>query len=107
MRESAITTDDIELSERYDQEDDIYYVTVKTGEPSMVVEHDDKLLVELGIFTHLPTGFRILNYTKNKEDVAAFKHIFKEVCKKAGLRKINDARVRQERIDQFLEKVTA
>lgn len=100
-------TEDIELSERYDQEDDVYYVTVKTGEPSLVMEHDDRILFEMGIFTGMPTGFRILNFTKNKETVAGFKNVFKAICKKAGLRKLTEFKVRQERIDRFFEKVTA
>lgn len=54
----------IDFSERYDQETDIYYVTFKTGEPSFVKELDDVLLLEIGIFTHMPTGFRVLNYSK-------------------------------------------
>ena len=33
----------IEFSELYDQEDDIYCVTFKAGEPSYVVELDDVL----------------------------------------------------------------
>ncbi len=56
----------IDFSEYYDEEDDIYYVTFKTGEPSGVVEMDDILLLEVGAFTGLPTGFRILNYSKQK-----------------------------------------
>jgi hypothetical protein len=99
--------DEIELSERYDQEDDIYYVTLKTGEPSIAVEHDDRLLLEVGIFTGLPTGFRIFNFTKNKEAVSGFKNQFKEACKKAGLRKITESKVRQERMDKFFDKVMA
>ena len=97
----------IELSERYDQEEDIYYVTVKTGEPSFVMEHDDRLLIETGIFTGMPTGFRVLNFTKNKEAVGGFKHIFTALCKKAGLRKISEMKVRQQKIDKFLEGVAA
>lgn len=56
----------IDFSEHYDEEDDIYYVTFKTGEPSGVLELDDILLLEVGAFTGLPTGFRILNYSKQK-----------------------------------------
>ena len=55
----------IVFAENYDQEDDVYYVTFKTGEPSYVVEVDDILLLEVGMFTHMPTGFRILNYSKH------------------------------------------
>lgn len=102
-----LNADDIELSERYDQEDDVYYVTVKTGEPSLVMEHDDRILFEVGIFTGMPTGFRILNFTKNKEAVTGFKNNFKEICKKAGLRKITEFKVRQEKIDRFFEKIMA
>jgi hypothetical protein len=98
--------DDIELSERYDPEDDIYYVTVKTGEPSFVVEHDDKLLIENGFFTRMPTGFRILNFSKIK-GASGFKLIFKELCKKAGLRRAKELKIREQKIDEFLEKVEA
>ncbi len=52
----------IDFSETYDQEDDVYYVTFKTGEPSYSVEVDDILLLEVGVFTNLPTGFRVLNF---------------------------------------------
>ncbi|HEY2329487.1 MAG TPA: hypothetical protein VGI63_06705 [Verrucomicrobiae bacterium] len=103
----ATTIMDIELSERYDQEEDIYYVTVKTGEPSFVVENDDRLVIETGIFTGLPTGFRVLNFTKNKEKVGSFKHLFVAACKKAGLRKKTEMKVRQQKIDKFLESVAA
>ncbi len=57
---------DIDFAETYDQEDDIYYVTFKTGEPSYCLEVDDVLLLEVGVFSNLPTGFRILNFNKNK-----------------------------------------
>ena len=54
------------FSEIYNKEDDIYYVTFKTGEPSYCLEIDDVLLIEMGLFTDLPTGFRILDYKKHK-----------------------------------------
>jgi hypothetical protein len=98
---------DIEISERYDPEDDIYYVTLNTGEPSLVQEHDDRLLFEVGIFTGLPTGFRILNYTKNKRYVDDFKGAFVEMSKKAGLRKAKTLESRQRRIVRFFEDVAA
>ena len=101
-------TDDIEVSECYDKEADVYYVTVKTGEPSIVEEHDDRLLVEIGIFTGLPTGFRILNYSKHKGAAHSLRESFKQVCKKMGLRKIKDnLEVRQNRIARFFEKAIA
>lgn len=107
MNDRFEITADIEILEQYDQDADIYYVTMKTGEPSVVKEHDDRLLVEFGMFTHLPTGFRILNYSKNKKDVEQFKEGFKNICRAAGLRKIKIAEGRQRqmerRIDKFFE----
>ena len=57
-------TEETKFSEVYDSEDDVYYVSFETGEPSYVEEVDDILLIELGIFTNMPTGFRILNFKK-------------------------------------------
>jgi hypothetical protein len=103
--------DDIEILEQYDQEDDIYYVSMRTAEPSLVEEVDDTLLVEFGMFTNLPTGFRILNYAKNKIKADAFKINFKAACKAAGLRKLKKTEDRRQqmerRIDQFFDKVGA
>ena len=53
---------EIKVSQVYDAEDDIYYVSFETGEPSYVEEVDDDIVIELGIFTNMPTGFRILNF---------------------------------------------
>jgi hypothetical protein len=80
---------------------------MNTGEPSLVAEHDDKLLLEFGIFTGMPTGFRILNYTKNKSHADAFKLAYKDLCKAAGLRKIRTLEARNRRIDKFFEGVGA
>ena len=84
---STTEHNDIEVSEQYDKEGDVYYVTLKTGEPSVAVEHDDVLVMEMGIFTKMPTGFRILNYTKHKSDTRAYLGIFIKQCKELGLRK--------------------
>jgi hypothetical protein len=97
---------EIQLSEQYDKDADIYYVTVLTGEPSVVVENDDRLLVEVGLFTGMPTGFRILGFSKIK-GASGFKHHFKEICKQAGLQRKDDIKNRSERIEAFLEKVEA
>lgn len=101
---------DIDFSETYDQEDDIYYVTFKTGEPSYCVEVDDVLLLEVGLFTNLPTGFRILNFTKS--NVAGLKL---NVRIEAFTRKIKDIlskttptmQQRQAAVERALEKVLA
>jgi hypothetical protein len=104
MKQRFNLEDDIEIMERYDQEDDIYYVTMKTGEPSLVEEVDDRLLVEFGIFTNMPTGFRILDYSKIKAKADAFKHNFKEACKAVGLRKLNKSADRHRQIERRIEK---
>jgi uncharacterized protein YuzE len=98
---------EIQLSEQYDKDADIYYVTVLTGEPSIVEEADDRLLIEIGMFSGMPTGFRILGFSKQKAEATAFKHIFKELCKRAGLQRRDEVKVRQQKIEQFLEKVEA
>jgi hypothetical protein len=66
MTPGMIKTKKIECSEVYDQEDDTYYVTFKTGEPSYCIELDDICLLEVGVFTNLPTGLRILNFHRHK-----------------------------------------
>lgn len=98
---------DVELSERYDSEDDIYYVTFKTGEPSCVIEHDDILLLEMGVFTLMPTGFRILNFSKHKTRANAFQSTFKEYIRSARARMKTGFEARENQIGKFLEKVTA
>jgi hypothetical protein len=100
-------TTEIETSEVYDQEEDIYYVTVMTGEPSYVVEVDDRLLIEVGLFTDLPTGFRILNYTKHKRCAAVFKDLFKQGCIAAGLRRKAVIEQRHNRLAKFFDTAAA
>ena len=100
-------TGGIEFSERYDREDDIYYVTFKTGEPSCVMEHDDKLLLEIGVFTGRPTGFRILNFSKHRQEVAGFAKFLKNLFRLAKDRATAESQVMENRMGQFLEKVSA
>ena len=100
----------IDFSETYDQEDDTYYVTFKTGEPSYCLELDDVLLLELGLFTNLPTGFRILNFHKNKVAFLELKPTLTREVKKAleGSKKsLPTIRQRASAVKQALEKVLA
>ena len=46
----------------YDKSADILYVTFGTREPSYCEEVDDFLLMERGIFSRQPTGFRLINF---------------------------------------------
>ncbi len=98
----------IEFAERYDQEEDIFYVTFKTGEPSWVLEHDDIILVEIGVYTGMPTGFRILDFTKNKQ--SAFERVGSLLKATAREAKINANKGLQDResyMREFLQKITA
>ena len=69
----------IPFSEIYNEEDDVDYVSFKTAEPSYCVEVDDVLVIELGLFTNLPTGFRILNFYKNKIQAVGIGVLFKKI----------------------------
>lgn len=98
----------IAFDEYYDEEDDIYYVTFRTGEPSYVIEADDILLIEMGIFTDLPTGFRILNFHKNK--IVSIRFLISKIKKameKAEKEHSSNFRRWENRIEHLLEKVLA
>lgn len=55
-----------DMIENYDPETDTMYVSFGTGEPSYAEELDDVLVLEMGVFSRLPTGFRIINFSKHK-----------------------------------------
>lgn len=95
----------VPFSEIYNEEDDIYYVTFKTGEPSYCYEIDDVLVLELGLFTHLPTGFRILNFKENKIKAISIGVLIKKV--KQTLHKIEQPHLgdRENQIRKALEEV--
>ncbi len=97
----------IPFSEVYNEEDDVYYVTFKTAEPSYCQEVDDILIIELGLFTNLPTGFRILNFAKNKVKAVNFAVLLKKI--KKTLQDINPPRRedRQTQIKEALQGVLA
>lgn len=97
----------IPFSEVYNEEDDIYYVTFKTGEPSYCQEIDDILIIELGLFTNLPTGFRILNFSKNRVKHINFARIIRKI--QQTLQDINPPRYqdRKNQIRKALEEVFA
>lgn len=97
----------VDFSETYDQEDDIYYVTFKTGEPSYCVEVDDVLLLEVGLFTNLLTGFRILNFQKSNVRAVNLRVLIGKV--KSALSKTTPptARQREDAVERALEKVLA
>lgn len=98
----------IDFSETYDREDDVYYVTFKTGEPSYVLEVDDTLLLEVGMFTNLPTGFRILNFEKNKRpsvSIGIMRRVKKTI--EDAAKNLPTMRTREEQVQHALQKVLA
>jgi hypothetical protein len=97
----------IPFNEIYNEEDDVYYVTFKTGEPSYCLEMDDVFLMELGLFTNLPTGFRILNFKQNKikmVKIGLLLRKIKETLHEIDLPTLGD---REARIKSALEEVLA
>ena len=48
----------------YDNEADVLYVSFGTGEPSYCDPLSNFLLLELGMFTNQPTGFRVIQPRK-------------------------------------------
>jgi len=93
------------FSEIYNEEDDIYYVTFKSGEPSYCLEMDGRLLIEMGLFTNLPTGFRILDFKKHKISAIQIRVLFKKI--KDTLSELNRPTLgdREARVKTALEEV--
>jgi uncharacterized protein YuzE len=96
----------IDFNERYDEESDIYYVTFKSGEPSFAKEVDDVLLLEVGAFTGLPTGFRLLNYSKHKVTQVEIKRV-REVIGAARKQVPQMLDKRSKQIETALERALA
>jgi hypothetical protein len=76
---------ELNLSQIYDSEDDICYFSFGTGEPSYVEDVSDEILIELGIFTNMPTGFRILNFKKLASKIKAEAEMRKKIRKTIDL----------------------
>lgn len=95
----------INFSEVYDQEDDIYYVSFKTGEPSYCAEVDDVLLLELGLFTNLPTGFRILNFNKSGVQAVQIKVLIQKMKDILSNKHLPNLHQREATVKRALEQV--
>ena len=95
----------IDFDEYYDQESDVYYVTFKTGEPSHTQEIDDILLLDVGMFTNLPTGFRILNFKKvGRISIALFIEKIHKVMEE-NFRLSETIKTREQQIKEALQEV--
>lgn len=91
----------INFEEIYEQETDTYYVSFNTGEPSYAIEVDDILILEAGMFTNMPTGFRILNYKSNP--VKGVQFLIKKI-KKANVDAQKENKGRFRLIESQLEE---
>jgi len=100
----------IQPSEYYDQEDDVYYVSFGTGEPSYVMEldDDDDVLMEVGMFSCMLTGFRVLNFKKTKLDnTDKLNAKLKAIIEAEQAKYIERSRVRSAQMQESFEKVFA
>jgi hypothetical protein len=100
----------IQPTEYYDQEDDVYYVSFGTGEPSHVMEldEDDDVLMEVGMFSCMLTGFRVLNFKKTKlDDPTKLIAKINTIVEAEQAKYVQRARVRSSQVQESFEKVFA
>jgi uncharacterized protein YuzE len=83
-----------QITFEFDEESDVLYISLNTGEPSFCEEIDDILLVEKGFYSGLVTGFRILDVKERgiegvelKLLIQAFRTEKKRILDQLGKRK--------------------
>lgn len=54
---------------RHDKGADVLYVSFGLDEPSFCEDFTDFILIERGIFTKLPTGLRVINFSKHADEL--------------------------------------
>lgn len=87
---------EIQIDHHYDDEADVLYFTFGSNEPCYTENIDDFLMVEIGWFSRLPRGFRILGpKVHNLKDVA-----FQAVIKRAGKQFIEMMEERRKEIEE-------
>ena len=85
----------------YDNEADVLYVNFGTNEPSYCEPINEFLLLEVGMFTSQPTGFRIIQPRKKNIKKIAFK--IKKIIRKnieTQQKTINETFKQIEKIDK-------
>ncbi len=68
----------IKATHSYDKEADVLYVSFGDDEPTYVDNIDDIMLIEVGCFSGLPKGFRVLGF-REKKVVVSMSVIIKEL----------------------------
>ena len=56
----------IKSESHYDKVADVFYVSFGDEEPTYVENIDDIMLIEIGCFSGLPKGFRVLGFRENQ-----------------------------------------
>ena len=70
---------EIQISHHYDKEEDVLYFTFGGNEPCYTENIDDFLMVEIGWFSRLPQGFRIIGPKAHNLKGVRFKAIISKV----------------------------
>ncbi len=86
----------VQISHRYDEEADVLYVSFGGEEPCYTENLDDFLMVEVGWFSRLPRGFRILGPRAHKLTGVAFQ----AVVKRAGRQCLKIMEERRKEIEE-------
>ncbi len=56
----------LKINHHYDSEEDVLYISLSDDEPTFTESIDDVLYIELGCFSGIPKGFRILSPKRNQ-----------------------------------------
>src|SRR4030042_1397614 len=73
----------IEIKSHYDKDADVFYVSFGENEPTYIENIDDFLLLEVGWFSKLPRGFRILGPKYHKIKQVKLELVIKQIEKQA------------------------
>ncbi|MBN1796712.1 MAG: DUF2283 domain-containing protein [Sedimentisphaerales bacterium] len=62
----------LKIEHHYDSEEDVLYISFADDEPTYTESIDDLLYIELGWFSGVPKGFRIMSPRANNIDIIGF-----------------------------------
>lgn len=72
---------ELQINHHYDEEADVLYVSFGNEEPAYTENVDDFLMLEIGWFSGLPQGFRIIGPKSHKLKTIKFQTIIKKAGK--------------------------
>lgn len=98
---------ELQVSHHYDQQADVLYFTFGGNEPCYTENIDDFLMVEIGWFSHLPQGFRIVGPKAHKLKGVRLQAVIKQ-AEKQFLTIMEERRKEIERqeplVSEFLDR---